>query len=156
MRLKKEILDMLKKKSTILLLSILFVSVFALVFTFFFTDEGFSRTNSSPEIILFLEDDSTSLTPFRSILGSFEAEGGNGNEIVLITEIDDYAAQRELIEAQGITVADFIDNVLEDGSSFFIDQATELRNEIELDYLRLTIIYMGDGEEITRASFYSR
>jgi len=139
------------KKSSIVLLSIVLGLAFLTV-VLIVSDIGSSQ---NPEIEAFLEGRPASLIPFRSILGEFEAEAGIGNEIILTAEVDDYEVLSERAESFGTSMSVFIDDVLEDGTSFFVERANELRDEIELDGLRLTIIYVGGGNEITRGSFDS-
>ena len=132
-------------------MSVIILAVILIVF-----DESSAPTSiPNPEIEIFLAGNPESLVAFRSVLGQFEAEAGHGNEIILITEVDDYDALRERAESYGTSMGAIIDDVLEEGTTFFTQHANQLRDEIALDELRLTIRYVGDGDDITSASFDS-
>ena len=114
-----------------------------------------NRYSPSSEVVALIEESPESLVGFRSALGTFDASGGNGNEIILTTEVENYESYSERAAAYGRTMADVIDDVLQEGEAFFVDRANDLRNEMGVEYVRLTIVYRGNGREITRASFYS-
>lgn len=114
-----------------------------------------NRYSPSEEVVALIEESPESLVGFRSALGAFEASGGNGNEIILTTEVENYVSYAERAAAYGRTMADVIDDVLHEGEAFFVERANNLRDEMGVEYVRLTIVYRGNNREITRASFYS-
>ena len=143
----------LNKRNVLIALLTLLIGVLMVIVVMRFTG---TRYNPSPEVVNLIEESPDSLVVFRSALGAFDAVGGNGNEIILTTEVENYDAYAERAANYGRTMADVIDQVLEEGEDFFVARANELRHEMGVDYVRLTIVYRGNGREITRASFYSQ
>ena len=85
-----------------------------------------------------------------------EVEVGNENELLFTFEMSDemYEAVSEAAEDMDEDLADIFQRGFENHCCM-VDIANDIRDETELDDIRITTIMRGGGSEITRKTFYS-
>lgn len=108
------------------------------------------------EIVTFLETDPAPIISLRSVLGEFDARPGRQFEIVV--EVNIWGDLIELLynNVDDGALTQLLNNFLYSGESFFVEQVSLMREQLNFINLTLTINYIHDENIIVSQYFNAR